>query len=792
MVGFRFSENMYGSYRGLSGDDEPHRFDFHVDAVSDDLLQTLVDGKVKATGYVEAEGIAARSPFEGFMVVEPVRRRRIEYRFDFDGDGGRHYRYAGHKAIRHLDPVHSWTTLHGSIFDDAGHEVAVSTSRFDPKELLSFLGTYELLRSGEPDAASLERAAVFLSVREYEIAVAVAEALMPPSKRLAGGGARTVKNLPRVLAMLGSGGARGFRAMLHSLELSTLLTHRSRFSRLPRDVREGLLERSLTGGGLTRARTMLLSVPLKTAHFDDPAVYQKLGCTYGEAPKPEKKPGWWRQVYAGADLPDEDLECDVVVVGVGAGGAVVAKELAQAGHAVVMVEEGDYHTRSEFTGRTVDMVNKLYRNRGATFAMGNTMIPIPLGRSVGGTTTINSGTSLRAPDWVLDQWATDLALPELAPDRMDPYYRRVEHELQIATATPETLGGPARAVARGCESLGWSHHALDRNAPDCDGQGVCHLGCPTDAKRSTNVSYVPKALERGAMVATGVEVTRVLFEDGRAVGVEGKVVGTGRTVRVRAKAVVLSCGSLMTPAFLQRQGLLADNPMLGRNLTIHPAIAVSALFDGEQIRGWDAIPQGYCVDEFHREGILMEGSSLSADGGAASLHLVGRRLMDVMERYDQIAQFGAMISEDTSRGRVLLGPGQKPFTYYRLTDHDLQRLQRATVLIGRMFFASGATRLFPSVLGWPEIGSISELEAFGAARVTARDLMITAYHPLGTCRVGHDPRESVVDLNHQAHGVPGLYIVDGSSLPTSPKVNPQVTIMAMATRAADIIGATLN
>jgi len=790
MPGFRFAENMYGSYRYLSEGAEPRRFKFHVDAVSDSLVRTLRDGQVKATGFVEADGMAARAPLEGVMIVEPIVRRRIDYRFGFTGDDGTRYRYAGFKTIRHLDPVESWTTLHGKIFDGAGREVATSTTHFDASELLSFLRSYELVRLGEPEADAARPAVVTLTAREREIAIAVAEALLPPGKLFAGGGPRTIDNLPRVLAMLSPAGARGYRALLRFVEHAPLLTHRRRFTRLSVKQRERLLERWAEGSGLSRARTMMLTIPMKTAHFDDPTVYKRLRCTYGEAPKSSEKPAWSRQVLRGDELPDEEIECDVVVVGTGAGGAVVAKELAQAGHAVVMLEEGGYHTRDAFNGRSVDMVTKLYRNRGATFAVGNTVIPIPLGRSVGGTTTINSGTSLRPPDWVLERWAGELGLPELAKDRMEPYFERVERELQVARATPKTLGGAARVVARGCDVLGWSHHALMRNAPECDGQGICHLGCPTDAKRSTNVSYVPKALQRGAMVATGVEVTRVLIEEGRAVGVEGRVVGSGRKVRVRAEAVVMACGALITPAFLMRQGLLPDNPALGRNLTIHPAIAVNALFD-EEIRGWEAIPQGYCVDEFHRDGVLMEGSSLQLDGGATSLHLVGRRLMDVMESYDRLAQFGAMISERTSSGRVFLGPGRRPMTYYWLTRDDLSRLQRAIVQIGRIFFAAGATRVFPTVLGWPELRSPSELEAFGKARIEARDVLITAYHPLGTCRVGHDPSQSVTDLSHQVHGVRGLYIVDGSSLPASPTVNPQVTIMAMATRAADGIGRSL-
>jgi choline dehydrogenase-like flavoprotein len=170
-------------------------------------------------------------------------------------------------------------------------------------------------------------------------------------------------------------------------------------------------------------------------------------------------------------------------------GAVVAKELAEAGYAVVMLEEGEYRTRREFTGRPSDSLSALYRRPGESYCIGNAIIPIPLGRSVGGTTTINSGTCLRAPDAVLERWREELGLDEFTPEQMRPYFERVERELQVAEAKAEYLGGVARVVARGCEALGWSHHALRRNAPDCDGQGVCCFGSPTDAKRSTNLSH---------------------------------------------------------------------------------------------------------------------------------------------------------------------------------------------------------------------------------------------------------------------------------------------------------------
>jgi hypothetical protein len=198
------------------------------------------------------------------------------------------------------------------------------------------------------------------------------------------------------------------------------------------------------------------------------------------------------------------------------------------------------------------------------------------------------------------------------------------------------------------------------------------------------------------------------------------------------------------------------------------------------------------VDEFQSEGILLEGSSLPLDMGATLFQLVGDELMEVMERYERIATFGVMVSERRGGGRVRCLPGGRVLVQYWLTDEVLARLRKGAARIGRIFLAAGASRLFPPARGIKELRSSEDLERFETTRLRARDLVLSAYHPLGTCRIGPDPRSSVLDPEHRAHELPGLYVCDGSAVPTSPMVNPQVTIMAMATRAAERIAGHLS
>jgi choline dehydrogenase-like flavoprotein len=288
-------------------------------------------------------------------------------------------------------------------------------------------------------------------------------------------------------------------------------------------------------------------------------------------------------------------------------------------------------------------------------------------------------------------------------------------------------------------------------------------------------------------LVSGVRVDEVLLHRGRAVGV--RAIGDGQRLTVRARSVVVACGSLLTPLLRLRSGLGWVSPHLGRNLTIHPAIGVMALFD-ERIDGANAIPQAHAIEEFHDEGMLFEGVFTPLDIGAASYPVIGPRLIEVLEQYDRLACFGVMI-EDSSRGRVRPGPGGRPLITYWLNDHDVARLKRGVEILARVYLAAGSRRILSMVHGVGEITDEADVARLRQRAVSARDFEITAFHPLGTARLGRSPATGVIGPDHQVHGVSGLYVVDGSALPGSPAVNPQLTIMALATRAAEQIAARL-
>jgi choline dehydrogenase-like flavoprotein len=463
------------------------------------------------------------------------------------------------------------------------------------------------------------------------------------------------------------------------------------------------------------------------------------------------------------------LDADVCVIGAGAGGAVVAAELAEGGASVVVLEQGPRHDADRFSARPLEMLARLYRDGGQTTTLGNPPILLPLGRGLGGTTLVNSGTCFRTPSAVLERWRRDFGLEALTEDALDACFARVEQALSIGEVPPDLAGRNAAVARRGAEALGWSHGFLRRNARGCVGSGVCAFGCPTSAKQHVGITYVPRAEAAGARVIAGADVRHVLVARGQARGVEARLASGGR-LEVRAPTVIVAAGTIHTPLLLARSGLGRASGQLGRNLALHPATGAFALMD-EVVDMARGVPQSFYVDEFAREGIMFEGVAGPPSYVAMALPLSGRRHAEAMANYRHLAQFGLMVS-DSSRGSVRSLAG-RPVIRYDLVEQDVARFRTGLARIEELFRAAGAREVY-----LPLPAGVAPHEA------RARDLKPMAFHPLGTARADARPDRGVVDADLALHGMRGVYVADGSVVPSSLGVNPQLTIMALATRLA--------
>lgn len=485
-------------------------------------------------------------------------------------------------------------------------------------------------------------------------------------------------------------------------------------------------------------------------------------------------------------MSEPRLRADAVVVGSGAGGAPAAAALAEAGLEVVLLEGGARWETRDFDGEEARMLARLMK---ATTAAESGM-ELYAGACVGGSTVVNDALCWAPPPEVLARWRAEHGLVGLTESTLAPHVERVWAEIGAAPTGPANLSRNARLLEAGARRLGWAGAAMARNVRGCVNLGLCNLGCPSGAKQSALLTWVPRAERAGARVLAHARALRVAIEAGRARGVEvlrldpasGEPAGP---LRVEAPLVVLAAGILETPALLLRSGIAA-----GEGLQFHSSVSVTARF-AEPVYGFFGPTMAYAVTEFsdvhgrHGPGFMLENVSVAAPVTANALPRFGADLERAMGALPHLART-VVVLRDEARGRVTLARDGSARIAYAPTPGDLGRIGDAIGRLARLYLAAGAEEVWLPLEASAPIRSEAELAALAPRALGPRDLtLLYAVHLFGGAAMGGDPAHSVCDEAGAVRGVAGLYVSDASSLPGNTGVNPQVTIMANALRIAE-------
>lgn len=500
---------------------------------------------------------------------------------------------------------------------------------------------------------------------------------------------------------------------------------------------------------------------------------------------------------------------DVLIVGAGAGGSTLAKELAEGGMSVVVLEAGPWlDTVEDFVNDELSMLGLVdwdelrISNGSDPLALGR----INTGRGVGGSTTHFTAVKLRfhsedfrlrSAEGVASDWPIDL-------DDLAPFYRQAEDFVGVSGPRSYPWGGRAdgydqgelsmsasdEKIAAGFEKLGmrWcmAPHAVLTAPMDgrssCMNYGFCSNGCKSDAKGSALVTWIPAAVRAGAEIRDNAFVTRIDVDDhGFARG--ATYLHEGREHEQRARIVIVACYSIETPRLLlnSRCGLFPDglcnsSGQVGRNLMVHPAAEVFGRFD-EPLDSFLTPPVGILSEDpygtqpgrdFVRGYVVNRYAHLPIDFITTLVRnnpdLWGERLFEVMDEYTHWGVLATM--------NEMLPRGTNAVTLDEEKDCNGVPVARVT-----MSYDDNDRRMLDA----SERHCEAIMQAAGATRTLhAR----SAVHVLGTCRMGSDPKTSVVDPWCRAHDVPNLYICDGSVFVTASAVNPSLTIEALALRTA--------
>lgn len=497
---------------------------------------------------------------------------------------------------------------------------------------------------------------------------------------------------------------------------------------------------------------------------------------------------------------DTTLEADVVVIGSGAGGGVVAGELAMAGKRVIVLEKGGYNHEGNFTLQESQAMPELFLKRGALSTKDLGLIMMA-GSTLGGGTVVNWMTSFRTPNDVLTEWDQHAGLNGcFTGSQLQQSFDAVEQRLSINNEQSQH-NRQNQLLFDGATALGYHAGVVQRNAVGCEQRcGACNFGCRYGCSQSTMKTYVQDAYDHGARIIVRCSADKVLIENGRAVGVQASVhdaqTATTHNVTIHATTVVVAAGALSSPVLLRRSGL--ENPHIGQHLHLHPT-AISVGVYPEKVYAWQGVLQSAYSDQFaHLDGHygykLEVAPAHPGLFGLATPWYSARNYREEMTTIPYLASL-IVLTRDKGEGSVTADRVGDPVVKYVVSAYDRKHLLNGLHQGTRVHFAAGAERVIslqnkPTSL-WRssdealhnrqlrEFDRLIERRGLGANRV----VMFSA-HQMGTCRMGRDPRTSVVDAHNQVHGVKGLFVCDSSVFPTACGVNPMLSIMALAHKAS--------
>ncbi|CAI6098879.1 unnamed protein product [Clonostachys chloroleuca] len=502
----------------------------------------------------------------------------------------------------------------------------------------------------------------------------------------------------------------------------------------------------------------------------------------------------------------EVIETDVVIVGSGCGGGVCAKELAEAGFNVIVVEKGHYWPPEYLPMDDIQGPCQLYMNEGQIISDDGSVVALA-GSTWGGGGAINWSASWPAQPYVRQQWA-DTGLPLFTSEEFQESVDQVCATMGVSTDHIKH-NKPNLMLLEGCKALGWKHSVIGQNTGGHEHScGHCHFGCRSAEKQGPGVAWLPKAAEAGARFIEGLMVNNVEFDDveGQKVakgvrgvwtsrdehgGVAGKPTTT-REVFIKAKRVIVSCGSLQSPLLLMRSGL--TNPQIGRNLYLHPVTLVGGIYE-EEIKPWEGSILTTACTEF--EDLDGEGHGVKVEvmNTLPNTWLTwspwenGQQFKKLASQMDHTAGF-VIVHRDKVTGRVYPDPEDgRCRIEYSPSPSDRQMILQGIMRTAQLCYETGAHEIFTIVPGFkPFVRTSGTTKAQfddWARGILSHGLptpqsYFGSAHQMGTCRMSASSDKGVVGPQGQVWGTKGLYVADASVFPTASGVNPSVTTYAIA------------
>jgi len=491
------------------------------------------------------------------------------------------------------------------------------------------------------------------------------------------------------------------------------------------------------------------------------------------------------RVFDRVSKGDLVTDADYVVIGTGPSGATAARVLSEAGYEVAMIEEGRWIRTDEFDGKSFSAQKNCFREIGTVAAIGKNIIPVIQGRCVGGGSIINSAIIWRMPHDVFERWTSEFGIGDaLAWEALEAAFDIIESDLNIKPVSEQVMGRNSTLMLEGANKLGISSRVISRNERGCQGLAQCLTGCPIKAKQTVDLNYVTWSLEKGARLYHSCRAELIKVKGGRARSViasfEDPLTGESRgSLIVHARKGIVVCATpVQTPCLLWRSGIGLSSGHLGKHFFAHPGQALICVYPDE-VRLWEGATQGWESEHFRKEWkVKFETLGMRLDLLSSRIPGVGAEFKKNVLEARYMGNVGcAVVCQAEGKVRPL---GKRASISYGLGKEDVYNLRRGLKKIAEIMVAAGAEYIIPNIYGLPPKLGKDEINKIDEAPLDPRSYTMIMAHLFGTCRMGPDPKKSVVGTDFQVHDTLGVFILDSSIFPTNLGVNPQHTIMAFS------------
>lgn len=500
--------------------------------------------------------------------------------------------------------------------------------------------------------------------------------------------------------------------------------------------------------------------------------------------------------------PDNSFSVDICIIGSGCGGAISAAKMSKQGYKVIVLEQGPFVSSDDFDQNESKLVKTMYQNGGG-LATDDMSIRILAGRVLGGSTTINWMNCFRTPDYVLKEWSDDYGLEEYLPDKMDAHFSAIEKRLSVHEISDDEHSPQNRIIIDGCKKLEISANNCYNNSDKCIGCGKCGLGCHYDAKQDMRLTYLDDAVSNGVNIFTDTKALQIKYidRDNQIISAVIDEKGAKRKITINCQRTIVAGNAIGTPLLLKKSKL-SKGPV-GKYLHLHPVVATVGIYEHD-INPTYGIPMSAVSHHYEKRnngyGYWQEIPDLEVFLAGVNMPGMGVQRRELMKNIEKMGVIISLTRDGASKksiGEVTWRGGfnsqnarisfkKVPSIRYKLDSIDKENVLESYKNAMHIHFAAGAKAVYPMHSNLQKLVSKDEIDDFMKNPMGPNQITVFSAHPTGTSRMGKDPKNSVVNEKLEMHHYPGVYVADGSVLPTAIGRNPMISILGVVSRGIEL------